>query len=966
MIIGNFRSAQDKEAKQNLQKSLLEVEIANEAEREKRQKDFKNPYKPVAVPPQFKSNAELQKDRIEQEKQAITNMNELGFDYQKGAELSAWLSSSTINKLVAFNANFKGIKKELTETTNPKLLNLDFLKNYLEKYFEDMDINYGRKFGKMEQGGTPAPSTIDELQQILPNIEQLETLRRELGLLFGSTLEFQNVVLGNIRNIDREAEDLRENNQFREPPRSPEELKNRFIKLTKEKKLLEGELKEVVDLRNDIMKCQNLTLLYIAIVPTPETLNLIKMSLTQQERGDLIRRYIVVLRKLNILSNSGINELVDEVGDFAIDDYDGIKRFTRKTLNSLAFLSNNEGVNQLSKLQRDYEVLLGQNGKVGELDKIKRLNDIKEIEIERARDELRNTNPITLGDIIAMGRHLNDPNAKTVMDADDAQAKAERYAELELGVGDTKRANDLRFRIQDLERQYIKEQNGANRGDVLAQIDADAQPLMTELEMLTPLTPAQFIVMEKEASMLKKELDDEGGLVLEIQEIVARMQELHNKWQAGTASPKEIAEIKFLEKLAEQKEHRLYIKEKKKSEFEQELGVELNEYGTAKQKLKKTGIATSQPILSEAELTQKMKEFSQAKVAEEAGSNAIQAQMIATKKQQIKNYYQQFYDEIGELYDTNKKRINESLYNYINTRFQGLAPDIEPKQAGEPMDVLFSRLMAGLQARVELFLDAKPKDEILSLNPAINPDWTPLNYPKGKQNTPSTTRYGIGIKDKLQRHFKEDKKYLLKQAREAKDIKRILTDHIAETEPIERQIENSLSGNGLNFKHTRIKVGRGITAIEQPQYKTFGKYVIHYGHLIDRNIANFKYPSLGSIPAIKPVNITDDYKDFLIDTLNSGKANERALNKLSNDEKKHFERVVIGAGLLETFNLKRGYDGDEKKDSDRFILLRGEVMAGNNNDKLLKELRLLIIKLMSNGRIQRNEGTNMLIELSAI
>ena len=142
MIIGNFRSAQDKEAKQNLQKSLLEVEIANEAEREKRQKDFKNPYKPQAIAPQFKSNSELQKDRVEQEKQAIANMIELGFDYQKGAELTAWLSSSLINKLVAFNANFKGIKKELVETTNPKLLNLSDFNNLVCQKMSQRNLTY--------------------------------------------------------------------------------------------------------------------------------------------------------------------------------------------------------------------------------------------------------------------------------------------------------------------------------------------------------------------------------------------------------------------------------------------------------------------------------------------------------------------------------------------------------------------------------------------------------------------------------------------------------------------------------------------------------------------------------------------------------------------------------------------------------------------------------------------------------
>ena len=148
MIVGNIKSPQDLKSKKTIQQQLLELEVANEAEQERRVRDYKNPNRPIPVAPEYKTNAELQKDRLGQEKQAIANMEELGFDYTKSAELIAWLSSSLINRLVEFNANFKGIKKELTETTNPKLLNNEYLKQYLEKYFEDIDVNFGRKFSK--------------------------------------------------------------------------------------------------------------------------------------------------------------------------------------------------------------------------------------------------------------------------------------------------------------------------------------------------------------------------------------------------------------------------------------------------------------------------------------------------------------------------------------------------------------------------------------------------------------------------------------------------------------------------------------------------------------------------------------------------------------------------------------------------------------------------------------------------
>ena len=176
MLISNLRNKGDLEAKKRLRDDLLELEASNEAELDKRVKDYKNPNKPIPVAPQYKSANEMRKDRLNQEKEAFKNFEDLGLDYADSAEMISWLSSSLIDKLVEFNANFKGIRKELVETTNPKLIKTDFLKNYLERYFEDLDVSFGRKFAtKGEQMETL--KTTEELERIVPTKEALSSLR---------------------------------------------------------------------------------------------------------------------------------------------------------------------------------------------------------------------------------------------------------------------------------------------------------------------------------------------------------------------------------------------------------------------------------------------------------------------------------------------------------------------------------------------------------------------------------------------------------------------------------------------------------------------------------------------------------------------------------------------------------------------------------------------------------------------
>ena len=197
------------------------------------------------------------------------------------------------------------------------------------------------------------------------------------------------------------------------------------------------------------------------------------------------------------------------------------------------------------------------------------------------------------------------------------------------------------------------------------------------------------------------------------------------------------------------------------------------------------------------------------------------------------------------------------------------------------------------------------------------------------------------------------------------EVKEVLKKHSKAEKPLEAKIEKSIGGS---YIHKRIPVkkivGKGIDVVEQPTYKTFGKYVMHIPFLLDRNVLNLKYPSLGAIPSIKPLTISDDYKEFIIDVMNTGRPNEKAYSQLPTHEQKHFERIVKGAGLVDTFKLKRNGDDEEKKEVDRFNLLRGNYLGGNNSPDVIKELKSLVVRFINDGRIARNEGLTLLMELS--
>jgi hemerythrin superfamily protein len=129
------------------------------------------------------------------------------------------------------------------------------------------------------------------------------------------------------------------------------------------------------------------------------------------------------------------------------------------------------------------------------------------------------------------------------------------------------------------------------------------------------------------------------------------------------------------------------------------------------------------------------------------------------------------------------------------------------------------------------------------------------------------------------------------------------------------------------------------------------------------SVLNVKFQSMGSIPSIKPVSIDDNFKEFVMDILNSGQVNQKHYNSLTEAEKAHFHKIVKGAGLTNTLKFKPDDKIDDKKDVKRIDVLVGQIIAGNDNDKVFKEAKELIKKCVANGSITKHKAMDLLFQI---
>ena len=136
MFVGNFTSVADERAKKKNQKEVLKLMIQNEALKERKVKDYQNPFNPPEVPPQYKSRAERRGDTAKQEQEAITNLQSL-FDFDvRGINqiMSEIRKVRNEDGLIIFNALFPQIRNRIVNQTNPNLLTPEFVSDIIREF----------------------------------------------------------------------------------------------------------------------------------------------------------------------------------------------------------------------------------------------------------------------------------------------------------------------------------------------------------------------------------------------------------------------------------------------------------------------------------------------------------------------------------------------------------------------------------------------------------------------------------------------------------------------------------------------------------------------------------------------------------------------------------------------------------------------------------------------------------------
>ena len=193
--------------------------------------------------------------------------------------------------------------------------------------------------------------------------------------------------------------------------------------------------------------------------------------------------------------------------------------------------------------------------------------------------------------------------------------------------------------------------------------------------------------------------------------------------------------------------------------------------------------------------------------------------------------------------------------------------------------------------------------------------------------------------------------------------------HLIRYERLHQQPASTIGhGVGMTKKaYPKTDAGKGIEPDNNDRYVQFGKFCFFVPQL-QKRVFHVKYAkSKGCCPRYPRTLISTKFTDFLLDLLETKKANLDLFRELNDKEQKLFKKLATEARVLNQLGMREyHFDDTDDEDLERFELLRGEVMAGQNNPDVLRELRGLILKFISDGRLNWKEGHGLLAQISLV
>lgn len=175
----------------------------------------------------------------------------------------------------------------------------------------------------------------------------------------------------------------------------------------------------------------------------------------------------------------------------------------------------------------------------------------------------------------------------------------------------------------------------------------------------------------------------------------------------------------------------------------------------------------------------------------------------------------------------------------------------------------------------------------------------------------------------------------------------------------------SVQGKGLrrsdHLLPTDVDRTAGIPAAAR--FMPMGKLIINRNRLAD-NIISVKTSAGGFVKEFKSKKVSHNLANVIRKITGGGVLGYSDFEKMSQPEKDYLHRLSKRASILDKIDIPAPRIDNDERDIRQFEIMKGEMMAGNNNEDMIRRFKQMIVKLLDKGVLPKGEGRDILVELT--
>lgn len=241
----------------------------------------------------------------------------------------------------------------------------------------------------------------------------------------------------------------------------------------------------------------------------------------------------------------------------------------------------------------------------------------------------------------------------------------------------------------------------------------------------------------------------------------------------------------------------------------------------------------------------------------------------------------------------------------------------------------------------------------------ITQNYTLVNYGKSIYNDYIKEIYesGAGNNNNINDFSKSVIKKTFSTRRNLNELKAVIRrmyDFIEQMRDPFPESNKKMSGGSLYSNNIE-----GVKRVDR--FIPFGKYLINKKQL-DKNIVAIKRKGGSIVNMLPSQRVSNNVANILRKMISGGNLSYDEINELTDDEKRYLNKVSR-LSELDKIMIPTPDKTHEEKLINEFEILKGQILAGNDNPELVKKFKTLILKLSKMELLPKAQVNNLLMDL---